>query len=329
MKEYLNSHFLKIPSDLEIINHAAFNGHKFYIKRDDSINPLISGNKWRKLQSIISDYNPTLKEGIVTFGGAFSNHLVATAVSCKIANIPSAAFIRTDKIDLENPTLKICLKYDMELLSMDRKLYALKNDHDVIQEIRNYFPNRIIIPEGGFMSSALIGIENGINELKLQLGHTPNYIACALGTSTTVCGLLYSLPKTTEILAFPAIKGYNKTELKKNYLSLTKKSLNSENFSILYHEKDKAYAKKDLELFLFAENFLNDTGILLDPIYTSKAMRGLFNTAEMLKKNTSIVFLHTGGIQAWNGYFYRFPNLKIHIPLIYKYMEDFNIKINT
>lgn len=305
---------LNIPSPIHKIPIAGRPDLTFYIKRDDLIHSIISGNKWRKLQWIANN----LPERILTFGGAFSNHIVATAAFCQYYDINSTAYIRTDKIDISNPTLKYCKEMGMELIPLDRTSYKSKTDLDYLDQLQTKHPKALIIPEGGSSIEAINGICELIAEIKEQQINA-DYIITSFGSGATSCGILAAIDLSTELWIMPAIKGLTDEKFQEvnNLFSFSTKK---ENYKIIYHSRNLNYAKKDLELFCFIESYFEETGILLDPIYNGKAMYTLYEILDDIPKGKSIVFIHTGGIQAWKGYFYRFPKLKTAIPIIYKHI---------
>ena len=315
-----------LPSPIEELKLKQFPEYRIYIKRDDLIHPAISGNKWRKLQGVIRQYYLESHESIVTFGGAFSNHLLATAVLCNKLKIPCYGYVRTDSIDSNNATLSQCSNAGMILIPMDRISYQNKNRHDILKALKDKYKACLIVPEGGSTSLVKEGMRNLVKEINEQESEI-NEIICSLGTGGTACGILESLQFEQKLLISPAIKGL----IQEDFLKIAKSlsiEIDHKNYEISYHSLDKSYAKKDLELFSFCEDFLVEHDILLDPIYTGKAMRNLLDRIEKkVGHKKKLCFIHTGGIQAWNGYFYRFPILEEKLPCIYRYMKKYNEKL--
>jgi len=232
------------------------------------------------------------------------------------------AFIRTDEIDPLNPTLQICQSAGMTLIPTSRSNYKQYTQGGDLRNIIEQYPDAFILPEGGSSSFALNGMHHMVKEIN-QIQSEIDHYFCSFGTGATSCGILQSLNNNQTLNIVPAIKGVNEDEIHSIYNRLTNEETISNTFEINYSLEDKAYAKKDVSLFLLAEDFLNKHGILLDPIYTSKTMRYLINNIGKFQGKT-ICFIHTGGIQAWNGYFYRFPTLKEKLPSIYSYMKEYN-----
>lgn len=315
---------LLLPSPFDTISSGIFSNNPLTIKRDDLIHPAISGNKWRKLQGVITNFDLEKNSSIVTFGGAFSNHILATAVTCGLAGIPCYGYIRTDKIDIDNPTLSLAHQHGMNLIAMSRSDYRNKEDDELLNSIKINIPKSIIIPEGGSTNDAIITVGNLIKELELQAGKA-DYYCCSYGTGATSLGILEAIDSSSTLMIFPAIKGLTQDSMMQTFEKLTGSELEKENYEIHYHPENRSYGKKDLELFRFIEQFYEDYGLMLDPIYTGKAMRSLMPLiGNEIEDKKTIHFVHSGGIQAWNGYFYLDKNLKNEIPLIYDFMQKFN-----
>ena len=310
---------LNLPSPLQKIYPSGFEDINLYIKRDDLIHTHISGNKWRKLQKTVVNFNTNKYDKIVTFGGAFSNHLVATAVACSLHGINCSAYVRTDSIDLQNPTLALCLKYGMKLFPLDRNTYSKKRDDDFLAALHETNPRSLLIPEGGFHPNAIEGLSEMMAEIHSKIN--PDLFVVSLGTGCTASGVV-QYRKDSQVWISPAIKQFTSAAIVKAHHSIYKSNFPKDQVKIIYHKEDRAYAKKDLQLFLEVESFLKETGILLDPIYTSKAWRMLKSKISNIEKGSNVVLIHTGGLQAWKGYFYRFPALKDQLPEIFKIMAN-------
>lgn len=283
-----------------------------YIKREDLIHPYISGNKWRKLKYNLSQLSKV--DQVLSFGGAFSNHILATAVACRINEIESIGIIRTENIDEQNPTLKAARKYGMKLYAMNRSEYSNKTEQTILNNLRLEFPKATIIPEGGSNRQAIQGMQEMCTELSEQIS-TPIHVLCSYGTGATAAGILAS-NRIDYLTILPAIRGLSQASFDSTQTTLLD-TVHS-NYSILQEDPHIRYAKKSMLVFEFAEYFLKTHKILLDPIYTSKALYYLTRNTKYLSQEKANVFIHTGGVQAWGGYFYRFPALKKELPEIYK-----------
>lgn len=267
------------------------------MKREDQIHPEVSGNKFRKLKYNLLDVHEN--QTVLTFGGAFSNHILATAKACEMLSLNCIGVIRGDElgVDLEktlsqNKTLRSAHKSGMQLYFASRQDYRLKEKMPLVQKLLNR-SGLYIIPEGGTNEKAILGCQEILTEEDKDF----DYIACALGTSGTFSGLLKSSRMHQHLLGFPALKGdFFKNEIQK-YTQRKNYSLETK-----YHFD--GYAKYNEDLIDFINAFKRTYHVQLDPIYTGKMMYGLY---EMIKtnqfqKNTRILAIHTGGLQGIDGF---------------------------
>ena len=258
------------------------------VKRDDLIDPYISGNKWRKLKFILADVVAKGKNHLVTFGGAYSNHLVATAAAASRNNLKSTAFVRGEEVT--NEMLTLCRLFGMHLIFVDRESYKNKtllfSSHFGDDE-KAYFIN-----EGGASKEAVIGCAEIIDEL------TPTYdhIFCAAGTGTTAAGLLKGINKhnlQTKLHVIPVLKG---GEFIKNEIESYESNLNNLILHTAYHFG--GYAKTTPDLIQFIKEFTATTGMLIDPVYTAKMFYAINDLANKnyFEKDAKILAIHTGGL---------------------------------
>ncbi len=147
-----------------IINTIDYNVYQIGVLRLDLIHPEISGNKWFKLKYNLAQAKKVNKSAIITFGGAFSNHIAATAIACKLEGLKSIGIIRGEETSATNPTLSFAKQNEMELLFVSRDEYSQKNDGGYMQRLRYMYPEAYIIPEGG---DNLLG-EKGCEEILTQ-----------------------------------------------------------------------------------------------------------------------------------------------------------------
>lgn len=270
------------------IQSVYYKGLSIDIKRDDLIDPIISGNKWRKLKWNIAEAKKNDKNHLITFGGAFSNHLIATAALSAKSGFKSTAFVRGEKVN--NHMLLLCELYGMDLRFVDRTLYKDKN-----QLFETYFGDNnsaYFIDEGGAGELAVKGCAEIIGELTTFYQH----IVCAAGTGTTVAGLLKGIhlhQKQTKLHVIPVLKpsGFIKEEIETYQKDLSLLRLHPD-----FHFG--GYAKTTDELLKFIKDFASETGVLLDPIYTGKAMFALISLIghNVVPKSDKILFIHTGGL---------------------------------
>lgn len=291
---------LKLPSPLVSVSLPLTiekNIH-LYIKREDLIHPWVSGNKWRKLKYNLDFALQNNIQTIITFGGAFSNHLYATAGACALLGIKSIGIIRGE-IDHQNPTLKFCLKKNMTLIPVSRSAYRDKEASKEIQDIIQKYPDALFIPEGGTNQLALKGVGEIWDELNHQLTKTPHYITLSAGTGGTTAGLLSYNNYPTQIISFSALKS---DHLEEEILSLTGHK-NKEKLTMVTEYHFGGYGKRTDELIQFISDFESMTGIPLDHVYNGKAVYGLLKMIEddNFHQGTTIVHVHTGGLQGLAG----------------------------
>lgn len=273
---------------------------ELFVKREDEIHPFISGNKFRKLKYNIQKAKEDGFTTVLTFGGAFSNHIVATAVAGKISGLKTIGIVRgeelandLEKVFKENKTLKEAATNGMQLEFVDRTTYREKDSSDFIVKLKEKFGEFYIVPEGGTNDLAIKGCE----EILTAEDEKFDYICVPVGTGGTISGLINSAFLNQKIIGFPALKGdFLSDEIKKMALNNQNWILNSE-----YHFG--GYAKYNEDLIRFINQFKNQTSILLDPIYTGKMMFGIFDLIEKeyFKKDTRILVIHTGGLQGIDG----------------------------
>ena len=294
-------------SILQKLDAAIFNKHQVevFVKRDDLIHSVVSGNKWRKLKYSIAQAIHQKCDGIFTFGGAFSNHLVATAAACQNAGLKSIGFVRGEELSSEsNDTLKRCAEYGMQLVFISREEYALRNDKVYVDELKNEYPLYYCVPEGGSNYFGVIGCQEIWTEIDTQF----DAVFVAQGTTTTSCGLLAGLPPSTKLHVVPVLKGFESIETMKSTLRWV---LMDESFvdqlveNVLVHSDFHfgGYGKVTSELVEFIQMCSKQFNLPLDPVYTSKAFFTLYqNIISGKLDGQKILFLHTGGLQGAVSY---------------------------
>jgi len=272
-----------------------------FVKRDDLIHPEISGNKWRKLKYNLIKTKAENKDALLTFGGAFSNHIAATAVAGEKFGIKTIGIIRGEKITPLNPTLSTAEKYGMHLKFISRDEYTLKTDSHFIHKLRNEFGSFHLVPEGGANFYGINGCIEIVNEIDKEF----DFVCTAIGTGTTISGLSLALNPQQKALGFPVLKPAEsfKTEVEKLLERFNYDDSVHDNFEIITDYHFGGYAKINEELIQFIQNFYRDYGIKLDPVYTGKMFYGVVNLIKKgyFPKGSRLVLLHTGGIQGIEG----------------------------
>jgi len=278
--------FEKIYSPVQKIDFHPLNN--LYVKRDDIIDPYISGNKWRKLKYILQKAKAEQKNHLVTFGGAYSNHLVATAAAAARSRLQATAFVRGEEVN--NQMLLICSLYGMKLIFVDRESY--KNKVDLYKQYFDSDDSTYFIDEGGASAEAV----QGCSEIILELTETYDHIFVAAGTGTTASGLLKGIQDAglnTKLHVIPALKGgsFIADEIAR-YTALS-------NHLILHTDYHfGGYAKTTPALLDFIKKFGKQTGVLIDPVYTAKmfyAILDLYQQNQILPTDR-ILAIHTGGL---------------------------------
>lgn len=268
------------------------------VKREDLLHPTISGNKWRKLKFNLKYALDNRIETIITFGGAFSNHIYSTAAACKELGLKSVGLIRGD-YDKHNPTTMFARKCGMELRFIDRLSYKEKENSDVVKSILSQYSNYILIPEGGSNDLAI----EGLHELSNEINATKySIILVSAGTGSTASGILSNLHPDKELWVFSSLKS---NYLKQEILEKTPASKHQQlRFISDYHFR--GYGKTTPELINFINDFKAQTGIPTDPIYNGKLIAGFHDMIEQGQaiNSNSYLWIHTGGLQGIAAYNY-------------------------
>ncbi len=285
--EDLNVEIQMIENRLTIENNISLS-----ILRLDKIFSGIAGNKFFKLYYFLKEAIAEQKK-IITFGGAYSNHLAATAVACKIYKIDCTGIVRGEKPKKLSHTLLFCKAQGMELKFISRTNYKEQTEKDFKIEVTDKFSNYVFIPEGGYSKVGVAGAE-------LISNAYPNkdftHICSSVGTTTTLAGLINSSSPQQKIVGFSAIK--NISDLESRIKFLIDNPLRVK-FSLCNDYHFGGYAKTTNELLFFMNKFYEEFSIPTDFVYTGKMMFGVF---DLIKKkyfaeSSKIICIHTGGLQ--------------------------------
>jgi 1-aminocyclopropane-1-carboxylate deaminase len=280
------------------INDSFLENHQvsLWIKRDDLLHPVISGNKWRKLKYNLNEALSLNKDTIISMGGAYSNHLHALAFAGKSIGLKTVGIIRGDRPSVLTPTLQDMEDWGMTLRFISRsefREYRYYKSQDDLPEIQ---ANQYWLPEGGANKLALKGIGELVGEI-----NTPYDTLCvACGTGATLTGLINSVSGQVSVLGFAALK--NAHFLKSDVQSLLSKECN--NWEIIHDYHFGGFAKQTTNLTVFMQEFEQKTLIPLDPVYTGKMLFGLYDLIAngYFKPGQRIIAVHTGGLQGLRGY---------------------------
>lgn len=268
---------------------------QLHIKREDLLHPEISGNKYRKLKYNIEQAKKENKDTLLTFGGAYSNHILAVSALGKHTGLNTIGIIRGEefcsKVD-ENPTLSSAQENGMQLKFVSREEYRGKTEKNYLTKLKEKFGDVYFLPEGGTNTLAIKGCEEILNDASDHF----NYLCCPVGTGGTVSGIINCSKPSQQVLGFSALKGdFLKLEIG-NFV-------NKDNWKLVTDYHFGGYAKMNEGLIDFINYFKMQHSILLDPIYTGKMMFGIFDLAEKgyFPPNSQILAIHTGGLQGILG----------------------------
>lgn len=264
------------------------------VLRLDKIHPLVSGNKLFKLHYFLAEAVASSHKTILTFGGAFSNHLSATAFACHVLNIGAIGIVRGERPGQLSHTLQQCLDNGMQLKFLSRQQYAQKDDPAFIQDLADQYGNCTIVPEGGFHVQ---GARGAALILDLVKNNDYTHICTATGTATTLAGLLMAAKPTQTIMGFTVLKGITDNKNRIKQLTATAKG-----FDNLYLEQDHhfgGYAKKTDELIHFMNECWKNYRLPLDFVYTAKMFYGVMDKIknDAFPAGSRILCIHTGGLQ--------------------------------
>ncbi|WP_460187739.1 1-aminocyclopropane-1-carboxylate deaminase/D-cysteine desulfhydrase [Thiomicrorhabdus hydrogeniphila] len=307
-----------------------------YVKRDDLNHPSIQGNKWHKLKHNLQQAKINKATTLITFGGAYSNHIAATAYAAKAYGFKSIGIIRgnelADSPEKWSPTLKTAQQNGMEFQFISRQNYRQKESETYLNELRNKYPNSYILPEGGTNELAILGFEDLIADLQQQC---PNWthLFCPVGTGGTLAGLSYFTNKLAQTNMPSLEQGKDSisplnTNISKQVIGIavlkeaeylnqqitdwlaqlnnkhSKRSKHHQliNWNLLTQYHDGGYAKTSKLGLKNQQDFEKTFGIPLDPVYTSKMIFAFYEQLKMqaFPKNSKIILLHTGGLQGRN-----------------------------
>jgi len=298
---------MAIPSNIQLLQHPLFVHHKVQVlvKRDDSIHPIISGNKWRKLKFNLAyiKQQPHLK-GAISFGGSYSNHIHALAFACYQQRVPCIGVIRGETDYANNFTLTWARHWGMKLHFVDRKTYRRRDDADFIEELQAQFPNYFVIPEGGSNALAIPGVAEVMSELKQQINF--NTLMTPVGSGGTLAGLIAGDKEHYDIehklLGIAVLRGaeYLINEVKTLLPTQVKKHNNWQVLTDFHRGGYAKFSPQDAQRIL---EFNQATGVDFEPVYSGKMVLALLDllAQDYFSEGERIVLLHTGGMQGLGG----------------------------
>ncbi len=290
-----------MPSPVQEIKEELFieKGVKVFIKREDLNHPSASGNKWRKLKYNLEEAQKQGHHTLLTFGGAYSNHIYAVAGVGKAQGFKTIGVIRGEETLPLNDTLSYAVSCGMRLHYLNRVEYREKISTNVNQTLHNIYGDFYTIPEGGTNNLAI----KGCTEITAELEKDYHHYCLSVGTGGTICGIINGLRGSGNIIGFSSLKGsFLSTEVEKLNLEYAKEHYSNWQINNDFHFG--GYAKVKPELLKFMSDFECRHQILLDPVYTGKAMYGLYQLihTDHFDSGDQILFIHTGGLQGRQGF---------------------------
>ncbi|MEY2869293.1 MAG: hypothetical protein RIR01_1776 [Bacteroidota bacterium] len=265
------------------------------IKREDLLHPVVSGNKFRKLKYNLLQAKTENKKALLTFGGAFSNHIAAVAFAAQGQGLQSIGIIRGDELGDKiesNPTLQFAQECRMQLEFVSREDYRLKKEPSFLKNLEQQFGDFYLVPEGGTNALAI----KGCQEILTPEDSSFDYICCAVGTGGTISGIINSALPHQKVLGFPALKG----DFLQDEIRIF---VQNENWELITDYHFGGYGKVNEDLIRFINQFYIENQIPLDPVYTGKMV---FGVMDLIQKNyfpahSNILLIHTGGLQGIFG----------------------------
>ena len=265
---------------------------RFFVLDLESIHPTINGNKYFKLKYNIEQLKNSGKNKILTFGGAYSNHIYATAAAGKVFGLQTLGIIRGEELHGQsNPVLRAAQKMGMKLKFVTREDYRKRDDDGFLLQLKNEFDDYFILPEGGTNALAV----KGCTEILSFIDEPFNWICCACGTGGTLAGIAKGLQKNQSIIGISAIKAESFFE--KKIPELMGLPALPDNVKLKHDFHFGGYAKTNQELKTFSADFYTNYRIKIDPVYNSKLFFGVFKLAEegFFSAGSAIVCINTGG----------------------------------
>jgi 1-aminocyclopropane-1-carboxylate deaminase len=283
----IQEEFIRIDPIENWLNHSTCT---IDLLRLDLIHPLISGNKWFKLKLNFQQALKEEKQTIITFGGAYSNHIIATAAAAKQYNLKCVAYIRGDELNINsNKVLAYCNALGTKLEFVTRENYDKKDSFEFLSQIKKQHNNAFIIPEGG---NNIYGVL-GASEIQKYIPTQYDYICLSVGSGTTMHGLLSKINAKQKLIGFSPMKGG--TYLKQGLMN---NSPNNNNFEIIDQYHFGGFGKVNAQIREFISQFHEQYKIVLDPIYTAKMFLGIEDLSKnhFFNNNSKILCIHTGGM---------------------------------
>ena len=288
----------------EIIRHA---GVALYVLRLDLMHRWVNGNKWFKLKYNLLEAKQKNFTRLLTFGGAYSNHIYATAAAGNLFGFRTIGVIRGEERLPLNPTLSFAVQQGMQLVYLSREMYRQRNTAALQGYLQQRFGEVFIIPEGGSNLNGVRGCTEIIGDAMPTAGYAYafDHICVACGTATTLAGIALSLDQGQKAIAFPVLKNgaflaQEIESLLTNYLASGLPAAHSPaSWELVCDYHFGGYAKVNDELLLFSQQFSEEHGVPLDYVYTAKMFYGVMDLLQQgfFGKGDRLLLVHTGGLQ--------------------------------
>jgi 1-aminocyclopropane-1-carboxylate deaminase len=264
------------------------------IMRLDKLHPVISGNKWFKLKGYLEQALQSPGHLVITFGGAWSNHLIAAAYAARQQGLSAIGIVRGEKPAVLSATLTAAADYGMQLEFISRSEYARKEEPDFLRQLTDRFPGAYIIPEGG---AGPIGIRGSEDILRTTDTGKYTHILCAVGTGTTLIGLIRAAHPGQIVIGIPVLKGFDEWSAIAPHAWLTPEQ--KAGARILPHYHFGGYARHPPELLNFMNRWYRETGVPSDIVYTGKLFFALWDSVQqdLFPAHSRLLVIHSGGLQ--------------------------------
>lgn len=283
---------LKLSTEpIQIYKNIEVNGVRIDVLRLDNLHPVASGNKVFKLLPYIDEVMKTDHRTLLTFGGAWSNHLHATAYLCKELNIKSIGVVRGRRHEMNSKTIADCERMGMELHFVERSVYQVLSENDEHERLSDRFGQATVVPTGGYGRKGVIGASFIADSIPDE---TYSHICVSVGTATTLAGILKNM-KNTQVMAFPALKGMTDIAKRLHHLGITE----TEDLKIISDYHFGGFARYNTELIDFMNRIYIEFQLSLDRVYTAKMMYGIVDLAKAgyFAPGSIVLAIHTGGLQ--------------------------------
>ena len=271
-----------------------------HIKREDLVDYELGGNKWRKMKYNLEAAAQQNHHTLLTFGGAYSNHIYATAAAGKRLGFRSIGIIRGEAYEQLNPTLQFASDCGMQLEYVDRSTYRNKTSEEFIVSLNDKYGRFYLVPEGGSNVLALSGCAEIVEEINQEF----DFICSACGTGATLAGIIHGLKAEQKAIGFPVLKGGDFLTDEIQYFLKQANSASTAHWQLHTDYHFGGYAKTTPELWDFIEQFKKDFNVPLDGVYTGKMFYGLFDLIKkgFFPEGSRIIAVHTGGLQGNLGF---------------------------